>query len=161
MYGLIFSILIFTDVINIVKSFIIAYPILGPYSIIFIIGLLYEIPFTSNMLKLNCQLRYIYKCRVKGTFIGVITELLFVSYKRLYLDKDITILMNFNNLYFNELLFDMAPLKDVELKFKDLLKYNNLQAICFNSYFYYVEHPHVFSVIVYQCFSCIKVGMLN
>jgi len=109
MYGLIFSILIFSNILYVLKSFIIAYPLLGPYCIIFVIGILYEIPFISNMLKLNCQLRFIYQYRMKGTFIGVITELLFVNYKRLYLDKDITILMNFNNLYFNELLFDTSP----------------------------------------------------
>jgi len=52
MYGLIFSILIFTDVINIVKSFIIAYPVLGSYSIIFFIGILYEIPFIQKRFSL-------------------------------------------------------------------------------------------------------------
>jgi hypothetical protein len=151
MYGLIFSILIFTDIINFVKSIIIAYPVGGTYCVIFLIGLLYEIPFTSDLFKLNCEPRLIYKNRVKSTLIGLITFYLYYNYKQQVLYKDITLLMNFNNQYFDSLLFDNEITKDCELKFEDLLKFYGLQTLCFYNLFYYVDHPHVFSVILYNC----------
>jgi len=57
--------------------------------------------------------------------------------------------MNFNYLYFDALLIDRDICKDNELKLDDLLKYERLQALCFYSHFYFLEHPHVFSISFY------------
>jgi len=40
--------------------------------------------------------------------------------------------------------------KDVELKFEDLLKFNQLQTLCFLSSLYYLDNPYVFSYILYD-----------
>jgi len=60
--------------------------------------------------------------------------------------------MDFNHKYFDALLLDYAITKDCELKFEDILKFNGLQTLCFYDLFYYVDHPHVFSVIIYKYF---------
>jgi len=170
-YGLIFSILIFTDIITFVKSFIIAYPLIGTYSIILLIGILYEIPFTSRMFNLYmfnlmCLPRLIYNYRAQVTLVGIITIALSRSYKNekfykdIILDKrilDKTLLMDFNNKFFDALLFDDAI--TTELKFEDFLKFNQLQTLFFLSSLYYLDNPYVFSYILYKYY--LSVAMMD
>src|SRR6185295_2076479 len=102
-YGVLLSILIFSDIINYIIDLIKDHYIIYLYISLVILGLLGEIKRIAQLLVLNKSILDIYAIRSKVTLVGLILKYLYNKFFNIILE-DKQLLLYYNKTYYYEIL---------------------------------------------------------
>jgi|SRR6185295_2751375 len=102
-YGVLLSVLIFSDIINYIIDLIKDHYIIYIYISLVIVGVLGEIKRIAELLVLHKSILHIYTIRSKVTIVGIILKYLYTKYFKIILD-DNQLLIYYNETYYYEIL---------------------------------------------------------